>query len=157
MNIHGRFPLGLIGLIFLQSKGLSRVFSSTTMWKLPFFSTQPLYVPTLTSVDDYWKNHSFVYTDFCQPSHHVCFLMCYLGLVCHSFPSKEQVPFNLTVAVIICSDFGARENKVCHCFYFFSSYLPRSDGTRSCDLSFFNVGFQVSFFTLFFHLHQEAL
>ena len=25
-----------------------------------------LYDPTLTSVHDYWKNHSFDYTDFCQ-------------------------------------------------------------------------------------------
>ena len=27
-----------------------------------------LYDPTLTSVHDYWKNHSFDHTDFCQPS-----------------------------------------------------------------------------------------
>ena len=40
MNIQGWFPLGLIGLISLQSKGLSRVFSSTTIWKHQFFSTQ---------------------------------------------------------------------------------------------------------------------
>ena len=33
MNIQGWFPLGLTGLISLQSKGLSRVFSSTTIWK----------------------------------------------------------------------------------------------------------------------------
>ena len=41
MNIHGWFPLGLTGLIFLQSKGLSRVFSSTTIQKHQFFITQP--------------------------------------------------------------------------------------------------------------------
>ena len=34
------FPLGLTGLISLQSEGLSRVFSSTTIWKHQFFSTQ---------------------------------------------------------------------------------------------------------------------
>jgi len=33
MNIQDWFPLGLTGLIFLQSKGLSRVFSSTTVQK----------------------------------------------------------------------------------------------------------------------------
>ena len=33
MNIQGWFPLGLTGLISLQSKGLSRVFSSTTQFK----------------------------------------------------------------------------------------------------------------------------
>ena len=40
-NIQGWFPLGLIGLIFLLSKGLSRVFSCTTVWKHQFFITQP--------------------------------------------------------------------------------------------------------------------
>ena len=37
----GWFPLGLTGLISLLSKGLSRVFSSTAVQKLHFFSTQP--------------------------------------------------------------------------------------------------------------------
>ena len=37
MNIEGWFPLGLTGLISLQSKGLSRVFSNTTV---QFFSAQ---------------------------------------------------------------------------------------------------------------------
>ena len=40
-NIQGWFPLGLTGLISLQSKGLSRVFSSTTVWKHQFFRVQP--------------------------------------------------------------------------------------------------------------------
>ena len=38
MNIRGNFPLGLTDLISLQSKGLSRVFSSTTIQKHQFFS-----------------------------------------------------------------------------------------------------------------------
>ena len=29
-------------------------------------------------------------------------------------------------AVTICSDFGAQENKICHCFHFVTFYLPRS-------------------------------
>ena len=41
MNIQGWFPLGLIGLISFLSKGLSWVFSSITVWKHQFFSTQP--------------------------------------------------------------------------------------------------------------------
>ena len=40
MNIQGWFPLGLTGLISLQSKGLSRVYSSTTIWKHQFVGTQ---------------------------------------------------------------------------------------------------------------------
>ena len=41
MSIQGWFPLGLTGLISLQFKGLSRVFSSTKIWKHQFFGTQP--------------------------------------------------------------------------------------------------------------------
>ena len=40
MNIQGWFPLGLMGLICLQSKGLSRVFSNTTVQKHQFFGHQ---------------------------------------------------------------------------------------------------------------------
>ena len=41
MSIQGWFPLGSTGLISLQSKGLSRVFSSATVRKHQFFGTQP--------------------------------------------------------------------------------------------------------------------
>ena len=41
MNIQDWFPLGLTGLISLQSKGLSRVFSNSTVQKHQFFDTQP--------------------------------------------------------------------------------------------------------------------
>ena len=40
MNIQGCFPLGLTGLISLQSKGLSRVFSSTTIQEHQFYGAQ---------------------------------------------------------------------------------------------------------------------
>ena len=40
MNIHDCFPLGLTGLISLQSKGLSRVFSNTAVQKHQFYSAQ---------------------------------------------------------------------------------------------------------------------
>ena len=40
MNIQDWFPSGLIGLISLQFKGLSRVFSNSTLQKHQFFGTQ---------------------------------------------------------------------------------------------------------------------
>ena len=43
INIQGWFPLGLTGLISLQCKGLSSVFSSTTVQKNQFFSAYPLW------------------------------------------------------------------------------------------------------------------
>ena len=41
VNIQDWFPLGLIGLISLQSKGLSRIFSKTIVRKHQFFNAQP--------------------------------------------------------------------------------------------------------------------
>ena len=40
INIQCWLPLGLSGLISLLSKGLSKVFSSTTIWKHQFFATE---------------------------------------------------------------------------------------------------------------------
>ena len=40
-SIQGWFPLRLTGLTSLLSKGLSRVFFSTTVWKNQFFSVLP--------------------------------------------------------------------------------------------------------------------
>ena len=57
MNTQDWFPLGWTGWISLQSKGLSRGFSNTTVQKHQFFSY--LYSPTLTSIRDYQKSHSF--------------------------------------------------------------------------------------------------
>ena len=67
-NIQCWFPLGLTGLISLLFKGFPRVFSSTTVSKHQFFGTQPSLWSNSTSVHDYWKKHSFDYTDICQQS-----------------------------------------------------------------------------------------
>ena len=48
MNIQDWFPLGWIGWISLQSKGLSRVFSNIIVQKHQFFGAHFLYSPTLT-------------------------------------------------------------------------------------------------------------
>ena len=57
-NIQDWFPLGWTGWIFLQSKGLSRVFSNTTVQKHQSSVLSFLYSTTLTSIHDYRKNHS---------------------------------------------------------------------------------------------------
>ena len=59
MNIQDWFPLWCTGWIPLQSKGLSRV-SPTPQFKIiNSLALSFLYCPTLTSIRDYWKNHSF--------------------------------------------------------------------------------------------------
>ena len=59
-----------------------------------------LYSPTLTSIHDYWKNHSFDWTDLCWQGNVSAFLIC-------------------------CSEFGAQVNKVSHCFHcLHMNYIP---------------------------------
>ena len=64
MNIKDWFPLGWTDWILLLSKGLSRVFSNTTVQKHQFFGVQLSLGPTLTSIHDYWKNHSLTRRTF---------------------------------------------------------------------------------------------
>ena len=67
MNIQNWFPLGWTGWISLQSKGLSRVFSDTTVQKRQFFGIPNSHNPYMTFfiaqlsqfIHDYQKNHSF--------------------------------------------------------------------------------------------------
>ena len=47
-----------------------------------------------------------------------------LSRLVKKFYSKEQASFNFLAGVTICCDFGAQENKVCHCFHCFPIYLP---------------------------------
>ena len=58
MNTQDWSPLGWTGWISLQSKGLLRVFSNTTVQKHQFSVLSFLHSPTLTSIHDHWKNHS---------------------------------------------------------------------------------------------------
>ena len=58
MNIQDWFPLGWTGWISLQAKGLSRVFSNTTVQKHHSLALSFLHSPTLISVHDHWKNHT---------------------------------------------------------------------------------------------------
>ena len=51
MNIQGWFPLGLTGLTSLQSRGLSRVSSNTTVQKHQFFGVQPSL---------WWNSHPYM-------------------------------------------------------------------------------------------------
>ena len=54
----GWSPSEWTGWIFLQSKGLSRVFSNTTVQSIYSSVLSFLHSPTLTSIHDHRKNHS---------------------------------------------------------------------------------------------------
>ena len=59
--------------------------------------------------------------------------------------SKEQVSFNLVAAVTLCTDFGAQENKVWHCFHFFPIYLPLVMGLDAMILVFWMLSFKPAY------------
>ena len=59
MNIQGWFPLGLTGLNSQESSPAPQFKSINSL------GPSLLYSPAVTSVHDYWKNHSFDYADFC--------------------------------------------------------------------------------------------
>ena len=109
MKIQGWFPLRLL----VWSPCCSR--DSQESFPAPQFNSTTSLVlslldgPTLTSICDYWKNHSFAYMEVCQQSG-LCFLIC--CLVCHSFPLKVQASSNVMATVTLCSDSGAQENNM---------------------------------------------
>ena len=98
MNIQDWFPLWLTGLISLLSKGLSRIFSNTTVWKHQFFSAHP----------SSWFNSHFrtwlletLYLRLYGPlfaKWWLCF-KCAAVYVCYSFSSKDQASSNFMAAV----------------------------------------------------------
>ena len=124
-NIRGWFPLGLTGLISLQSKGLSRLFSSTPVQKHQFFWCSVFFMVQLSHLSMTTGKiitlNTGTFVEKMMP-----LLFDYVVYVCHSFPSKEQEFFNFIAAVSIHSDFGAheKEKEICYCFHLFYFYLP---------------------------------
>ena len=107
MNVQDWFPLGLTSLISLQSKGLSRVFSNTTVQKhqffgahLSFWSSSHIHARPLEKPWP-WLYGPSLASDVSAFE--------YAVLVRHSFSFKERASFNFVAAVTDRSDFGAQE------------------------------------------------
>ena len=80
VNIQDWFPLGWTGLISFQSKGLSRVFSSTTVWKDQFFGAQASLWST-PPIHTWLLEKSWLWLDrILLAKWCLCFLICCLGL-----------------------------------------------------------------------------
>ena len=131
------WSLGWTGWISLQSKGLSRAFSNTTVQKHQFFSAQL----------SLWSNFHI----------HTWLLEKPIALTRWTFVGKVMsLLFNmLSRLVIVFLPRSKRllilwlqspsavimEPPVCHCFYYFPIYLSWSDGIRCHDLCFLNTEF----------------
>ena len=143
VNIQGHFPLGWTSLVSLLSKGLSRVFSSTTIWKHQFLSTQSSLWSNFHIHTWLWKNHSFDYMDLCWQSDVSSLLFNMLSSIIIAFlPGSKW----LLISWLQSSSTVILEpNKVCHCFLLFPSYLPWSDRTGCHDLRFWKLSFKSVF------------
>ena len=80
MSIQGWFPIELTGLISLQSTDSQGSSPAPQFENISSLAFSLLYIPALTSLHDYWKNHSFDHTDLGWQSD-VCFLIYCLGLL----------------------------------------------------------------------------
>ena len=151
INIQGWFLLGLTGWFPCSTRDSQESFQqhnskASVLQLLAFFMVQLLH-PYMTT----GKTVALTLWTFVDKV--LSLLLNILSKVCQSFPSKEQVSFNFLAAVTICSNFGAQDNKICHCFHFFSFYLPWSDGTGWHDLTFCECWV----LNHYFHSHLEAL
>ena len=113
VNIQDWFPLGFMGWISLQSKGLSRVFSKTTVQSINSLALSFLYSPTLTSIHDYWGKK------IPSPAHFFAWVICFSDnpswttyifwrlILCHLFglqlfSSILKVVFHLVYSSLCC-------------------------------------------------------
>ena len=71
-------------MIFLQSKGLSESFPTTQFKSINSSVLSFLHSPTLPSIHEHWKNHSFDWTDLCWQSNVSAFVTS------HSFSGADR-------------------------------------------------------------------
>ena len=124
VNIQGWFSLGWTGWISLQSKGLSKVFSRTTIWKHQFFSTQLCLWPN--SHIHTWlvvsgKTIVLIIRTFVRKV--ISLLSNMLSSFATAFLPKSKLLLILWLQSPSTVIFTAQEHKICHCFHFFPFYL----------------------------------
>ena len=122
MNSQGWFPSGLTGLISLQSNGLSRVFSNTTVQKHQFFGAQlSLWSNSQRPCTTTGKTIALTRWTFVRKVMLLLFdmlsrmVIAFLPRSKHLLISWLQSPS----AVIL-----VPKKIVCHCFHYFPVYLP---------------------------------
>ena len=121
MNSQGSFPLGLTGLISLQSMGLSRSSPTPQFKSISSLAFSFLYDPTLTYVMTTGKTIAFTKWTFVGKVMSLLFNMLSRFLIAFLPRSKRLLISWLqsSSAVIL----EPPQNKVCHCFHCFPIYL----------------------------------
>ena len=136
MNTQDWSPLGWTGWISLHSKGLSRVFSNTTVQKHQFFGAQ------LSS-----QSNSHIHTwplekaltRWTLVGKVISLLLNMLSRLVITFLPRSKhllISWLQSPSTVILEP---QKNKVWHCFHYFFIYFPWSDGTGCHDFCFLNV------------------
>ena len=138
MNTQEWSPLRWTGWISLQSKGLSRVFSNTTvqkhqlLWHSAFFTVQ-LSHPYMTT------GKTIALTSWTFVGKGISLLLNMLSRLVITFLPRSKcllISWLQSPSAVILEP---PQNKVCHCFHCSPMYFPWSDATGCHDLSFLNV------------------
>ena len=127
MNIQGWFSLGLTGLISLQSKRLSRVFSSTTVRKHQFFGAQPS-LWSNSHICTRLQEKTIALTIWTFIGEVISLLFNMLSRLVIAFLQRSKCLLtswlqSLSTVILV----PKYQSKVCHCFNFFPIYLPWND------------------------------
>ena len=138
MNIQDWFPLGWTGWISLQSEGLSKVFSNTTVQMHQFFGAQLSIVQLSHPYMTTGKTIALARQIFVGKVISLLFYML-SSLVIAFLPISKclLISWLQSPSAVILEP----PKKVSHCFHCFPIYLPWSDRTRYHNLSFLNVEF----------------
>ena len=139
MNIQDWFPLQLTGWISLLYKGLSRVFSNTTVQKHQFFAVQPS-LWSNSHIDTWLLKKTTALTRWNFVGKVMSLLFDMLSKLVIAFLLRSKC---LLVSWLQSPSAVTLEPKkiVCHWFHCFTFYLPWSNGTRCLDLHFLNIEF----------------
>ena len=142
MNFQGWFSLGWTGLISLLSRGLPRVFSSTTNQKHQFFSSAFFTVHLSHPYIATGKTRALTIRAFVSKVMSLLFTMLSRFIIAfHSRSKYLLILWLLSPSAVILEPKKIKSVSVST----FDPFLPWSDGNRCYDLRFLNIEFKSAF------------
>ena len=135
MNILGWFPLGWLVWSPCNPRDSQESSPGPQLESISSSALGLHYGPTLTSIHDYWENHSFDIWTFVSQAMSLLFNTL-SGFVIAFLPRGKCLLISWVQSL---STVILEPRKICHSFHFFPIYLPWSDGTGSHDLHFLNA------------------
>ena len=140
-HIHSWSPLGLTSLISLLSKGLSRVFSSSTVQIIVSILKHSAFFKVQLSHLYMTIGKTTALTLWAFVGKVMSFLFNMLSRFAIAFLSRSKCPLISQLQSPSTVIWEPKKRKICHYFHFFPFYSLWNDGTRCHDLCFLNGEF----------------